>query len=157
VKLTTQATSLITTFALAGAGFVTESRCAFSAPPAEASATSPTKDWPRGPLPNLTYQNRSSNIIARTLFSYSGEGQIGVEIDDIGVGPGQIAQFAAEGFAALIDVQAGSAHISIDGKPAEPQSSGVFNVPEGVRVEIDNSNGTRPFLAREYKLNATPK
>ena len=95
--------------------------------------------------------------MARTLFSYSGEGQIGVEIDDIGVGPGQIAQFTAEGFAALIDVQAGSAHVSIDGKPAEPQSTGVFNVPEGVRVEIDNSNGTRPFLAREYKLNATPK
>jgi hypothetical protein len=95
--------------------------------------------------------------MARTLFSYSGEGQIGVEIDDIGVGPGQIAQFTAEGFATLIAVQAGSARVTIDGKPAEPQSSGIFNVAEGQRIEIDNSGETRPFLARTYKFSASGK
>jgi hypothetical protein len=55
----------------------------------------------------------------------------------------------------LIVVQAGSAAVKVDGKTAEPQTSGVFNVPQGQPVEIDNSRETRPFLARTYAFSAT--
>jgi hypothetical protein len=152
-----QIISLITIFALAGAGFLVESRGAFAAPPAEASATSPTKDATHVPSPSLTFQALAPNLLARTLFSNSDAGPIGVEIVDIVVGPGQTAQLATAGFAALIDVQAGSARVSIGGKLAELQPNGIFNVAEGQGVEIDNSGGTRPFLARAYKLSATGK
>jgi hypothetical protein len=157
VKPTTQITFSIAVFALAGAGMVLESRGAFAAPPAAASATSPTKDATPIPPPNLAYQTLAPNLLARTLFSSSDAGPIGVEIVDIAVGPRQIVHLATEGFAALIDVRAGSARMSIDGKLAELQPNGVLNVREGQSVEIDNSGETRPFLARAYKLSATGK
>jgi hypothetical protein len=139
------------------AGSTLEIYGAVAAPPSQASATSPTKDAPRAPSPDLTYQTLAPNLLARTLFSGSGTGPVAVEIDDIVVGPGQTAQLATQGFAALIEVQAGSARVTLDGKPVEPQSGGVFSVPEGRSIEIDNSGETRPFLARAYKLSAAGK
>lgn len=141
---------------LAGAGAILENRT-FAAPPAQASAPGPTRDAVRAQSPSLAYQATAPDLVARTLFSSSDAGPISVEIDDIVVGPGQTAQLSTENSAALIAVEAGSARVTIDGKPAEPQSSGIFNVAEGQRIEIDNSGETRPFLARTYKFSASGK
>jgi hypothetical protein len=154
VKQTTQVTTAVTIFAFAGAGFVVESRCAFAAPPAQASAASPTKDLARAQSLSLTYQAIAPNLVARTLFS-GPAGPVSVEIRDILVGPGQTAELPSGASAALIVVQAGSAAVKVDGKTAEPQTGGVFNVPQGQQVEIDNSRETRPFLARTYAFSAT--
>ena len=112
------------------------------------------KDLARAPSPSLAYQAIAPNLVARTLFS-GPAGSVSVEIRDILVGPGQTAELPSGASAALIVVQAGSAAVKVDGKTAEPQTGGVFNVPQGQPVEIDNSRETRPFLARTYAFSAT--
>lgn len=137
---------------------VAPANAAGTAPPAEASAggISPGTGVAT-PQPTLTYQPIAPGMLARTLFATTQTGPVAVEIVDILVGPGQTAQLPAMQFAALLNIEAGAALLSLDGKAVAAKLGGVISVNQGQSIAVDNRRGGRPFIARLIKLSAAGK
>ncbi len=126
---------------------------AAAAPPAEASANASTAVT-RLPASSNSYQLIAPGLLARTLFATDKAGPVGVVIVDLLVGPGQRAQLRAAGFAALINVEAGDAIVSLGGKPVAAERNHAIGVDQGQAIEFDNRRGSRPFLARLTELGS---
>lgn len=120
-----------------------------AAPPIE---TAPIDAPPVAQAQN--YRQAAPGLLTRTRFSTSQAGPIAVEIVDILVGPGQAAKIPRTGFAGLLEVQAGSPGLLVDGKTQAATPGSVVGINEGQSVEIDNTREDRPFVARLIKLSA---
>jgi hypothetical protein len=139
---------------------------AAAAPPAQASAvTSPAAEAPAPPpqtpvdpgTARSRYQPLVPGLLARTLFTTSATAPVAVDLVDILIGPGQSARLSANAFAALIDIEAGAALLSVDGKPVTAKPGTSIAIAQGQTINIDNRQGRRTFLARLVKLSATAR
>src|SRR5712691_7724987 len=106
------------------------------------------------PQRTLAYEPIAPGMLARTLFATTQTGPITVEMVDILVGPGQTAQLPAMQFAALLDIEAGTALLSLDGKAVAAKLGSVISVNQGQSIGVDNRRGGRAFVARLIKLSA---
>jgi hypothetical protein len=124
---------------------------------AQAHAVSPIEASPSGDqvqkvLPG-TYRQIAPGLLGRTLFSTSQAGPAAVQIMDILVGPGKSATIPKIDFAALMEVEAGDATITLDDKAAVARQEGVIAVGQGQSIAIDNSGNSRSFVARLIRLS----
>lgn len=99
-----------------------------------------------------TYQEMAPGLLARTVFK-ADAGKTAVEIIDLLVGPGQSAEPIVMSGGALLDVQAGSATLVVDGKSQTVQPGAVVSLARDQRVAIDNSRAQRSFVARLVLLS----
>lgn len=123
---------------------------------AQAHAPSPGEASPSGDLvqkvsPGM-YRQIAPGLLGRTLFSTSQAGPAAVHIMDILVGPGKSATIPKIDFAALLEVEAGDATITLDDKAAVARQEGVIAVGQGQTIAIDNSGDSRSFVARLIRL-----
>jgi hypothetical protein len=65
--------------------------------------------------------------------------------------------FQPLGFAALVDIEAGNALMSLDGKSVTVRPGAAIEVAQGQVIEIDNQREERPFLARLIELKELQK
>jgi hypothetical protein len=121
-----------------------------AAPPIEAA---PDDAAPR--VGANAYRQATPGMLTRTIFSTSQAGHVAVEIVDLLVGPGQTADIPRAEFAALLEVQAGSPALRVDGKAVVALPGSVIGISEGQRIAIDNAGAERPFVARLIKLSVT--
>ena len=151
--------TVIRIWSLAVLGFGTlvasAANAAGTAPPAEASAGGISAGTGAAiPQRTLAYEPIAPGMLARTLFATTQTGPITVEMVDILVGPGQTAQLPAMQFAALLDIEAGTALLSLDGKAVAAKLGSVISVNQGQSIGVDNRRGGRAFVARLIKLSA---
>jgi hypothetical protein len=129
-----------------------------AAPPIEASpGKSAAGAGGAGAVEPLSYEVIAPGLLARTLFATTATDPLGVAFVDILVGPGQITQLPAAGFAALVDIEAGNALLSVDGRSVTARPGTAIAVAQGQVIEIDNQREERPFLARLIELKALQK
>jgi len=149
-------------FAAVFIGFATVALAGDAAPPAAASVSRPSASASvRSPAlslgatePTSGYQLIATGLLARTLFATANAGPISVEMLDLLVGPGQIARLPNGPFAALLDVEAGSAVLLLGGERVATETGSAISIAQGQTIVIDNRRGHRNFLARLIKLSA---
>jgi hypothetical protein len=132
--------------------FIVSADAPAAAPPAQASIA--MRKAPVAPR-SLTYELIAPGVLARTLFATDEAGPVVVQIVDLLVGPDQNAELPAQTFAALFEIEAGGAQVSLDGKVVTASAGGVIAVSEGQRLGIDTRQEARPLVARLIKFSAT--
>jgi hypothetical protein len=120
--------------------------------PASRIEASPSGDQAQKVSPG-TYRQIAPGLLGRTLFSTSQAGPAAVQIMDILVGPGKSATIPNIDFAALIEVEAGDARVTLDDKAVAAGQEGIIAVSRGQTIVIDNSGDARSFVARLIRLS----
>jgi hypothetical protein len=136
-----------------------EQAAAAAAPPIEASPSKPAEGpgGARAVGQPPSYEVIAPGLLARTLFTTAATEPLGIAFVDILVGPGQSARLPAAGFAALVDIEAGNALLSLDGQSVTVRPGTAIEVAQGKVIEIDNQREERPFLARLIELKELEK
>jgi hypothetical protein len=129
-----------------------EPSASHSQAPAARIEASPSGDEAQKVSPG-TYRQIAPGLLGRTVFSTSQAGPVAVQIMDILVGPGKSATIPNIGFAALLEVEAGDARITLDDKAAAAGQTNVIAVSQGQTIGIDNSGDARSFVARLIRLS----
>ena len=113
---------------------------------------SPSFDEAQKTLPG-SYRQIAPGLLGRTIFSTSEAGPATVQIMDILVGPGKSATIPKIDFAALLEVEAGDATVTLDDKVAAARQTEIIAISQGQTIAIDNSSDVRSFVARLIRLS----
>jgi len=93
------------------------------------------------------YRQLVPGMLSRSIFK--GEaGKSTVEVIDLLVGPGKTSEDMTTPDRVILDVQAGDATLFIDGQSQRLRPGVVIPLDRDQRIAVDNSGGTRPFVAR---------
>ena len=96
----------------------------------------------------LMYSEAASGLLSRSLFQSRDLGSHSLEIRDVLVGPGRRSAPLALTGGSILDVQAGSATLEIDGKSQAIKPGTVLSLKQGQSFAIDNRRQTRSLVAR---------
>lgn len=103
----------------------------------------------------LSYRETAPGLLERTIFKGPDTAGASVEIIDIMVGPGQVAERLAVESGSLLDVQAGNAVLAVDGRRQEARPGRVLALEPGQTLSIDNQKQQRPFVARLIRFTGS--
>src|SRR3954466_3469072 len=84
------------------------------------------------------YEETTPGLLSRSVFK-TDAGTTSVEIIDLLVGPGVSSEAIILSGSALLDVQAGSATLLVDGKAQSVQPGNVVSLAQNQRISINNS------------------
>lgn len=94
------------------------------------------------------YRKAEAGWLERSGYRSVATGKLRVQFSDVLVGPGREAVVKEMPNGALLDVQGGLAAVLVDGKEERAAPGRVFSINQGQMLRIDNSKGTRAFVAR---------
>ena len=102
------------------------------------------------------YRQAESGWLEREVYRSPGADRMAVQLLDILVGPGRHALVRAMPSGALLDVNAGSAVVTVGQMRKRGAPGVVIPVDQGQDLAIDNREGERPFVARLIRI-ASPR
>lgn len=98
------------------------------------------------------FEETTPGLLSRDVFKGDAGGTT-VEVIDLLVGPGQSSEPLVLRGNALLDVQAGSATLLVDGQGQGVRPGSVVSLAQNQRVAIDNSRAQRSLVARLILLS----
>lgn len=108
------------------------------------------------PVVRPMYRQADSGWLERDIYrSPAGRGT-GVQLLDVLVGPGRHAQVRRMRTGALLDVQAGSAVVTVNRMQRRSAPGVVIPIDQGQLLSIDNREGEGAFVARLIRI-ASPR
>jgi hypothetical protein len=122
-------------------------------PPFAAPTETPTTS-PASPASKLQYTAVIPGLLERSVYETTSAGALALAIDDILVAPGESVEVPATQFAALIEIEAGTPQLSIDGKSATAEPGRLVSIDQGHSLTIDNRQQQRGVVARLIKVQA---
>jgi hypothetical protein len=99
------------------------------------------------------YRQWVPGLLSRSIFKSPVDDKVTVEIFDLMVGPGQSSEAITLTGGAVLDIQAGDASLSVDGKAQRVQAGGVVSLAQNQKIAIDNTRAQRSFVARLILLS----
>lgn len=123
-----------------------------TATPISASAQTPGA---AAPAQVNAYREAEAGWLEREVYRSPAEDPVRVEFIDVLVGAGRIASVKAMPGAALLDVKAGQAGVSVDRQQQRSTAGMVIRIEPGQALSIDNRKSERSFVARLIRISAT--
>lgn len=100
------------------------------------------------------YREVDTGWLEREIYRSPAEDPIRVEFIDVLVGARRIANVKAMPSAALLDVKAGQASVTVDRRQQRSTAGTVIRIDQGQALSIDNRKSERSFVARLIRITA---
>ena len=106
------------------------------------------------PVEVNVYRESEAGWLESEVYRSPAEDPVRVEFLDVLVGAGRIASVKAMPSAALLDVKAGQASVSVDRQQQRSTAGTVIRIEPGQALSIDNRKSERSFVARLIRISA---